>query len=132
MAVMPQIDVEVKVDMAPVFEDIITNWDSPGGYRDAVIGFYTSAPSEGVKVHYVAGEQGGILSACCFPGLTPQEITALPRYLYMRGLAGFLTPNEIREWNDQCNREVEKLRKAKLAETPEPDAFDRLFEPREA
>jgi hypothetical protein len=82
-----------------------------------------------VRVEYVADPS--------FPGLTPDEIIALPSSLYRAGLDGTLKPNEVRAWKQRCegeriDRAVEEWRKAKLAATPEPDPLDRLFEPRTA
>jgi hypothetical protein len=89
----------------------------------------------------------GLITRVYFPGLTPEDIEALPREMYRNALNGTLRLRDLRAWKQQreiqlavererakqqeIDRAVEQWRREKLNATPLPDEIDRFFEPRE-
>jgi hypothetical protein len=89
----------------------------------------------------------GLVARVYFPGLTPENIEALPREMYRNALNGTLRLRDLRAWKQQreiqlavereraeqqeIDRAVEQWRRDKLNPTPLPDEIDRFFEPRQ-
>jgi hypothetical protein len=114
---------------------------------------YTARCTRGEESHEIDRIQihpphpRGALATLYFPGLTREQIEALPPEMYRAGLGGRLPQGTVDAWliarqrerereverqaNQAIERAVAEWRKAKLSATPLPDELDRFFEPRQ-
>src|SRR5579884_2091536 len=103
-------------------------------------GLETLTPLDRVQIH--PPHPRGALALLYFPGLTREEIEALPPEMYRAGLRGQLKQRDLDAWlmarqrareleierqvNEHIERTVEQWRREKLNATPLPDPLDRF------